>query len=291
MNNETVTASDNNSRGLKIAVAIYFVILAGKIVAYFVTGVLSLLAEALHTLSDIFVSSFLLIAAAWSRKKADETHMFGYGKAQNVGALVAATLFISFTSFELYKEAIPRLFKASETSYQNLSVALGVIIASMLAAAIPLFTILREKTRGAAAKAQLTELFNDELGLIAALIGTLFIIWGKPIADPIASLIVATIIAVNAIKLFRENGSFLLGRAPDQEFMEKIKNIAVSVPGVEAVNELRAEYVGPETIHVGLQVKVSKNMSVDEASNISTEIRKRVHKDIKHGYCFIEVKS
>ncbi|MCL7413052.1 MAG: cation transporter [ANME-2 cluster archaeon] len=57
--------------------------------------------------------------------------LFGYGRAQNVAALVAATIFISFTSFELYKEAIPRLFSPETGSYQDLSLALGIIIFSI----------------------------------------------------------------------------------------------------------------------------------------------------------------
>jgi cation diffusion facilitator family transporter len=154
------------------------------------TGVMALFAEALHTLNDIFISGFLLVATLWSRKKADEVHMFGYGRAQNVAALVAATLFISFTSLKLYEEAIPRLFAPEETSYQNLNIALGVIIVSMFIAAIPLIRRFTQKKKGAAAKAQFMELINDELGLIAALIGTFFIIGGTYIADPIASQII-----------------------------------------------------------------------------------------------------
>jgi ferrous-iron efflux pump FieF len=60
-------------------------------------------------------------------------------------------------------------------TYQNLGLALGVIVVSMLFAAAPLVTQFRQKQRGAAAKAQLAELGNDELGLLAALIGMLFI--------------------------------------------------------------------------------------------------------------------
>ena len=67
-----------------------------KLAGYFITGVMALMAEALHTLSDIFVSGFLLVAAYYSRKAADQVHMFGYGRAQNVAALTAAILFISF---------------------------------------------------------------------------------------------------------------------------------------------------------------------------------------------------
>src|SRR3990172_4697265 len=163
-------------RTLKLAVGIYLLVFVLKIVVYFFTGVMALLAEALHTLSDIFISGFLLVATIWSRKEADEVHMFGHGRAQNVAALVAATLFISFTSYKLYEEAIPRLFAPVEVPYQNLELALGVLVLSMFIAAVPLINLFRQKQRGPAARAQFLESINDELGLIAALIGTLFIL-------------------------------------------------------------------------------------------------------------------
>lgn len=260
-----------------------------KLAVYIMTGVMALFAEALHTLSDIFVSSFLLVAIIWSRREADEVHMFGYGRAQNVAALVAATLFISFTSFKLFEEAIPRLFAPEEASYQNLNLALGVVVLSMFIAAIPLIRLFTQKKKGAAAKAQLMELFNDELGLIAALIGTLFIMGGINIADPIASLAVATIIAYNAIGLFRENLSFLLGRSPGQEFIKTIEGIALSVEGVLGVHDMRAEYIGPETVHVGMHIEVQKGTPIEEASRIADVVREKVHGSVKGGYCVIHV--
>lgn len=288
------TGTDSSSQGsdiqsLKLVVGTYILIFAMKLAVYFMTGIMAIFAEALHTLSDIFVSSFLLIAAIWSRREADKVHMFGYSRAQNVAALVAATLFISFTSFELYREAIPRLFKPEETAYQNLPLAIGVIVISMLIAAIPLFNMYRQKKHGAAARAQLTELFNDELGLLAALAGTLFIMWGQPIADPIASIAVATIIAYNAIGLFRENLSFLLGRSPGPELLKNIEDLALSVNGVLGVHELRAEYIGPETIHVGMHIDVLRGTPIEEADRIAEQVRVSMHKSIKGGYCVIHM--
>jgi cation diffusion facilitator family transporter len=288
------TGTDSSSQGsdiqsLKLVAGTYILIFAMKLTVYFMTGVMAIFAEALHTLSDIFVSSFLLAATIWSRREADEVHMFGYGRAQNVAALVAATLFISFTSFELYREAIPRLFNPEETAYQNLPLAIGVIVISMLIAAIPLINMYRQKKHGAAARAQYLELFNDEFGLFAALAGTLFIMWGQPIADPIASIVVATIIAYNAIGLFRENLSFLLGRSPGPDLLKNIEDLAVSVEGVLGVHELRAEYIGPDTIHVGMHIDVLTGTPIEEADRISEEVRVRVHKSIKGGYCFIHM--
>lgn len=281
--------TSQDTRGLALTLAVYVLILAAKLAAYWASGVMALLAEALHTLSDIFISGFLLVAALYSRKQADATHMFGYGRAQNVAALVAAVLFISFTSFELYREAIPRLAQSEGPAYENLPLALGVILGSMAAAAFPLFKLLLQRTRGAAAKAQLLELVNDQLGLLAALAAVLAIRWGYPIADPLASIAVATLIAVNAIVLFRENASFLLGRSPGPEFLARVESIARSVPGVVGVRDLRAEYVGPEVVHAGLRVEVAPGLSVVEAARIAREIERRVHEGAPAGYCFIEV--
>jgi cation diffusion facilitator family transporter len=274
---------------MKVTVGLYGVVFAAKLSVYFLTGVMALLGEALHTLSDIFISAFLLVAIIWSGKKANEVHMFGFGRSQNVAALVAATLFISFTAYKLFEEAIPRLFRPQEPSYQNLGLAVGVIVASMLIAAAPMIGLLRQKKRGAAAKAQLVELINDELGLIAALIGTMFIIWGYPIGDPIATIVVATIIAVNAAGLFRENLSFLLGKSPGPEFIEMVKRTALSVDGVVGVHELRAEYVGPDAVHVGMHIEVRADLTVQEAAGIAEEVERQVHQRTGSGYCVIHV--
>jgi cation diffusion facilitator family transporter len=202
---------------------------------------------------------------------------------------VAATLFISFTSFKLYEEAIPRLFKSEAATYQNLPLALGVLIVSMFIAAAPLVKLFTQKQRGAAAKAQLTELFNDELGLLAALLGTLFIIWGRPIADPLAAIVVATIIAVNAIRLFQENSSFLMGRSPEPEFLAKVESLARSVPGVLDVRDLRAEYVGPNTVQGGMRIVVQRGLPIEEADRIAEEVKKQVHQCTESSYCVIHV--
>lgn len=284
-----ITSPESDVRALKLVLVSYIVVFAMKLGVYFVSGVLALLAEALHTLSDIFISGFLLVATIWSRKEADEVHMFGYGRAQNVAALVAATLFISFTSYKLYEEAIPRLFKAQETAYQNLSLAIAVVVVSMLIAAVPLINLLRQKKKGAAAKAQLMELFNDEAGLVAALLGTLFIMWGKSIADPIAAIAVATIIAYNAVGLFRENLSFLLGRSPGAEFLAKVESTARSVEGVLGVHDMRAEYIGPDTVHVGMHIEVGKGTPIEEADRIAEEVREKVHQVVSGRYCVIHV--
>ena len=86
---------DKEIRSLYMTVGFYAIIIVIKLIAYFSSHVMALLAESFHTLSDLFISGFLLIAILWSRKSADKEHMFGHGRAQNVAVLLAASLFLS----------------------------------------------------------------------------------------------------------------------------------------------------------------------------------------------------
>ena len=274
---------------MKLAVGLYVVLFAIKLAAHFATGVMALLEESFHTLSDVFIYSFLPVAALYSRKRADAVHMFGYGRAQNVAALVAATLFISFTSYKLYEEAIPRLFAPQETGFDNLGWALAVIGLSMAVAAAPLVGLLRGGQQGPTARAQIVSLINDQLGLLAALVGTLFVAGGIALADPIATLIVATVIAVSAVGLFRDNMSFLLGRSPGPEYLARVEAEARSIEGVSGVHDMRAEYVGPGAVHAVLTLEVPPDLSISEAHRIAEEVRRRIHAETDTGYCVIHV--
>lgn len=283
------TGSGSEMKALKWSIFLYAMVFGLKLAAYFMTGAMALLAEALHTLSDIFVSGFLLIALVVSKKPADENHPFGHGRAQHVGALVAATLFISFTSFELYKESIPRLFAHQTASHQNLSIAVGVLVLSMLLALAPLVSLLRQKQRGAAAKAQMYELVNDQLGLIAALVGTLVVMAGYPIGDPISAMVVASIIAANGVGLFRENASFLLGASPASEVLEKMKTAALAVAGVNGLHGLRAQCIGPEEIQAELHIEVNSGLLVEDGHKLAYEVRKRIREEVAGADCVVHV--
>ena len=133
------------------------------------------------------------------------------------------------------------------------------------------------------------KLFNDEMGLLAALMGTLFVRWGEPLADPIAAMVVATIIAVNAVSLFRENLSFLMGRSPGPEYLSRIESIARSVPGVIGVHDMRAEYIGPETVHADMHIEVRRGLPIEEAEVIAEEVTARVHEGANGGFCMVHV--
>ena len=70
---------------------------------------------------------FLLLSFYWSRKPADEFHLFGHGRAQNVAAMISATILIFFMSLEAFREAVQKLFQTTETSARPLQSILPVL--------------------------------------------------------------------------------------------------------------------------------------------------------------------
>ncbi|MEM3088327.1 MAG: cation diffusion facilitator family transporter, partial [Candidatus Bathyarchaeia archaeon] len=220
------------TRGIKIALVGYLILVVLQLATYFLTNILVLFAQALEMLSDVLVSSFLLLSVFWSQKPADEFHMFGHGRAQNVAALVSATILIFFMSLETFREAIPKLYQTPEASLLNINLALTMILVGMFIVAIPTIDILKVKARSASVKAQLVALLKDEVSYIAALIAVVFVAQGYYLADPIASMFVAVVIAFGGLYLFKDNVHYLIGRAPNKQFMEKVEFIAKSVEGV-----------------------------------------------------------
>lgn len=265
-------------RSLRLSLVVYVLLFLVKLGVYFMTSVMALLAEAMHTFSDVIVVLFLLLALRWSSDEPDEEHMFGHERGQSVAALVAATLFVSFTSIRLYEESLPRLFGFghSVSPPERMDLAIFVLVFSMAVAAIPLFRMLLQKPTGAAAKAQFLELLNDELGLVAALVGTVLTKWGYPMADPIATALVASLIAWNGIGLFRENFDWVVGRSPGQKALSAIAETATSVEQVLDAHDIRAEQYGHELIRCELHITIASGTPIEEAHRIELEVRQRI---------------
>jgi len=224
-----MTKHATETRGLVIALTGYILLVILQVVTYFLTNILVLLAQAFEMVSDVLVSGFLLLSVSWSRKPADEFHMFGHGRAQNVAALISATILISFMSVETFREAIPKLLQPDGGESQNTNLALAVIIVGMFVVAIPIIDILKVNVKGASVKAQFVALLKDEFSYVAALISVVLVGQGHQLADPLASTIVATIIALSGLYLFKDNVHYLVGRAPTKQFIEKLEETAKSV--------------------------------------------------------------
>ncbi len=266
MAEETTPAEATSVSGLGMALGGYTVLFVLKLITYFVTGVGVMYAEALHSLADMLISGFLLVAALWSRKPADQQYRF--------------------TAVEALRESINKLFGGEASEYSNLTLAIVVTLIAIVISAFPLAKIWRGKEKGAAARAQFVESINDEVALLAALAGILLVANGVPAADGIASLVVAGVIAVNAGSLWWENAQDLMGRSPEKQVYTQIEDAARSVKGVLDLHDLRAEMLGGQ-VHLEMHISVARGTPIEEADRIAGQVEAQIGKHVRHAYCTI----
>jgi cation diffusion facilitator family transporter len=272
------------AKGVKLALASYIILTIILIASFLSTNILVLLAQSMDRLSDILISLFFLISIYLSRRPADPLHAFGHARVQNVAVLIVAIILIFFLSSELIRESIPRLSDPSSVETSNLEIALIVTIISMVVIAVPSIVLIRSKGRGSS-RAQLVNLLLDEFSCGTSLIAILLIGMGFPIADPLGSLVVGIAMVITGVFLLRENAATLIGKSPGNYYMKRLEEVARSVEGVKGVHDLRAEYVGPKTIHADLHIELPPDMAISEADRIAHEVRKKLSEETDCQYC------
>lgn len=100
---------------------------------------------------------------------------------------------------------------------------------------------------------------------------------------------VAVVIAVSGVYLFKDNVNYLMGRAPSGDFMRKIESTALSVEGVLGIHDLKAEYITPNVVHTGFHIEVAKGTPIEEADRIAHSVQEKVGKETGCRYCVIHV--
>jgi len=245
-----------------------------KLWAFAHTGFLVLLGEALNSAVDLIVVGSLLVGERLGQKGGDQEHPFGHRRARHVISLIVAVTFITVTSLQLVREALPRLLHP--VTPVNPRVALIVLFVAFSVNFLPLWAITRSKKQDILLKTALFDTINDQVAIVTALVGVWFVERGVLWADPLAAIVVALTIAANAVVLIRENGKMLLGRSPEPAFYERVQRAVLEVNGVKGVHDMIAEYIGPDVVHMDMDVEVDPHMTVRQADGIEHLVKARL---------------
>lgn len=266
---------------MKAIFAIYFITLTIKLLAYLFSNITAVLADALHSVVDILLLTFLAMASKASEKSADKLHPVGHGPIKNIASLTMSVAFITVLAFELFREGINKVLNPIK-SYSNLEIALfaEILVLGLLLVA----TVLYRRRKGIINKTVLLESLNDSLSTLAAIIGIIAISLGHTMFDGIATILIATLIAINSIRLFFENARFLIGLSPPEEFYSEVEKFCLE-KGLKGVHDMVALYTDEDSIHLDMHVTVNRNMRVDEADELIEDLAEELKNNfpkIKH---------
>ncbi|OZM57828.1 cation-efflux pump [Lottiidibacillus patelloidae] len=249
-----------------------------------VIGVISnsraLIADALHSASDVAGSMAVYVGLRAAKLPPDKDHPYGHGKAENIAAIIVAVLMV-IVGFEIALSSVEAFFKPIE--------APGVI--AIYAAAISIIVKeilfrwkyrLGKKLRSDALIINAYEHRSDVFSSIATLVGIVAAVFGGKLgftwavyADPVAGLVVGILILKMAWNLGSESIHNTLDHVLHEEDTVHLVEIAKSVDKVLAINSLQAREHGHYVI-VDIKVAVDPFMTVEEGHKVGKNVKEKL---------------
>lgn len=270
-----------------IIVNIALTILKG--VGGIITGSRALLADALHSASDIVGSIVVLFAVKIANKPPDEEHPYGHGKAENIASMIVALLLI-IVGIEISISSIKVFF--GEVPQAPGMLALVILGISIVIKEILFYykIFLGKKYNSSALIAEAWHHRSDSLSSIAALIGVGFAIFGEYIGveffvygDAVAGLVVSLIVIKVGYELIKSSATIILEKVLSKEEIEIYKKTVLAVDGVQRIDQLLARTHGSYVI-IDIKISVDQTISVKKGHDIAKETKKALldkHKEVE----------
>ena len=239
----------------------------GKFLAGTLSGSVSITADAINNLSDAATSIVNLAGFYLAGKSADEEHPFGHARFEYISGLVVAFT-ILFIGVELLRNSVDKILHPSPVVFSWVSV--GILVASILVKCWMAYfnTVLGKAISSTALIATAADSRNDVLStagvLLAAIISHLLHVE----LDGYVGVIVALFILYSGYGLIRDTLDPLLGKAPDEELVNRIQQKIMSYPGVLGTHDLMVHDYGPGRQFASVHVEVAAEEDILESHDM-----------------------
>lgn len=234
----------------------------------------ALIADGIHSFSDLATDIVVLIGTRLSHRPPDETHPYGHGKMETIASqLIALTLVV--LSVGLIWSAGTSIYR-HEQNYPGFMVLI-VAVVSVISKEIIFFMTrkISRLTGSVILYANAWHHRSDSLSSVAVLIGGVVCLFGWGYADQAATIVVGFMIMGVAGKIFFEGFMELSEHSADSESIRRIERVLSEEKEVSSWHALRTRKLGAE-LFVDVHVLVDPKLSVLESHNISAKIEKEI---------------
>jgi cation diffusion facilitator family transporter len=239
---------------------------------------LSLIADGVHSLSDVLTSIVMIIGFRLSAKPADRDHPFGHGRADLIATIVIASLLL-FVGYEFITHGIARISTPVMTTphtYVIVILCISVFVKEMLASlAFRMGKIVDSPLLHADAWHHRT----DSISTVLVIIGLILYRLGLRYIDGVLSIIIALYIIYIAIAMIRRSASSLMGEAPSPALINHIKMLALSCEGVSDVHHIHVHDYG-EKREITVHIRLKSDMRLDDVHRKVTEVEYCIKQEI-----------
>lgn len=218
-----------------------------KLVIGIASGSVAVLASAVDSVLDMFVSIFNYFAISNSEKPADKTFNYGRGKIEALASVIEGTIITISGLFLLY-QAVDKAINGEISQYVDISIY--VMIASLIItiSLVIFLNKIAKKTNSMVIKADALHYKTDVYSNAAVLVSLVLVsATGYELIDVFVGGGIALYIMYSAYELIHDGVLVLLDRAVDEEITEKIENIIKSNDRVNTYHLLKTREAGHQT--------------------------------------------
>ena len=242
------------------------------------TGSLSLLADAIHSVSDMLTDIAVLLGLYFGSKKPDSSHQYGHGKLETLAAGAIALGLLGVGLGMIY-------YAALDIARDTVNLPRNLVLVTAIGA-IAVKEIVYRVTKAVAMKyhcpAALANAWHDRadaLSSVAVVAGVIAQRFGFGHGDQVAAIGIGIMVVVIAIKLVGDCLDELVEKAVDDQTIKQIKDIIDANPSVRQWHKLRTRTVGRE-VFLDLHILVDPELSVTAAHEIAERLERAVDDQI-----------
>lgn len=265
------------------------VIILLKIIAGALSGSISIISEAVHSLSDFLASVLTFFAVMKSSEPADKKHPFGHGRYEDMSGFIEGGLIIFAAIYIIYEAGKKFIFGYTMETESYLGIAvMGFAVVSNFLVSSYLFHVAKQ-TNSVSLYADGEHLRTDIWSSLGVLVGLVLIkITGLLILDPIIAFIVALFILKTGISISKTTLDNLLDASLPAEDLTKIESIINNIKseGVIGYKDLKARRVGPDK-QIEIVLLFPENMMIKDCHNLCDTIEERIKQQL--GTCNISI--
>ncbi|MBW6392053.1 cation diffusion facilitator family transporter [Billgrantia antri] len=246
-----------------------------KLIAGLLVGSAALIADGIHSFSDLVTDGFVMAATHFGRQAPDSDHPYGHGRIETLATLWLGSVLI-FVAGGIAWASLSRLLAGEPIPAPGLW-AIGVAVVSLAAKEwIFRYTmIVARRVRSRLLEANAWHSRSDALSTGVVLVGLVAAQFGIGWVDAVAAIIVGVMVGQVGWRLLWESGRELIDTALPERDQEQMKAIAEAVPGVDSVHDLRTRSVGSHVV-LDLHIVVPPRLTVSEAHEIGNAVSRQL---------------
>ncbi|MBT3225794.1 MAG: cation transporter [Deltaproteobacteria bacterium] len=229
----------------------------------------ALIADAIHSLSDLLSDAVTLWAIYISRKPIDNSHPYGHGKFEAVGTFFISLMLI-LAGFGIATHSINQLNEPVVPGILAVWIAAFSIVSKELLYRYASYVGHKHQSRILLANAWHHR--TDAISSLVALAGIVGAVLGYPLLDPIAAIVVSGWIIKTGLAIGYESLMELTDKGVEQDILKSINEVLTEIKGVEHFHKVRARRMGPYML-VDLHIEVAQTISVSVSHQIAERVR------------------